>query len=338
YPRRRPRSPPFGHAAGGSGVRPGVRGEGDGRRRYRCGRRGLATCARARLRHDRAGADPGFARARLLAVEVHRARRRAARERGGAKSPARAAALRSERGVRVPARAGSRGAGAATPGARRLQGFRARRVRARSARRHAQARRGQHAPADLGGDRDAARLRPRADRLRRSLRRAGRGDANLGRRSGLDLPGEGRVGLGADGAPGGARCTRVPLALPAPPEGARALRGGRPVAGAREHRLPALARLMRLALVDPLSYTPPYDHGLAAALARRGHELTLLAGPFLHGSVPEPVGYLREEVFLPLSGRLFRPAPRSRLRLLLKGGEYLPRARRLLRRLAQLQP
>jgi glycosyltransferase involved in cell wall biosynthesis len=95
---------------------------------------------------------------------------------------------------------------------------------------------------------------------------------------------------------------------------------------------------MRLALVDPLSYTPPYDHGLAAALARRGHELTLLAGPFLHGSVPEPVGYLREEVFLPLSGRLFRPAPRSRLRLLLKGVEYLPSARRLLRRLEQLGP
>jgi glycosyltransferase involved in cell wall biosynthesis len=95
---------------------------------------------------------------------------------------------------------------------------------------------------------------------------------------------------------------------------------------------------MRIAIVDPLSYTPPYDHGLAAALARRGHEVTLLAGPFLHGSVPEPVGYVREEVFLPMSGRLFRPLPRSRLRLLLKGVEYLPSARRLLTRLEALEP
>jgi len=95
---------------------------------------------------------------------------------------------------------------------------------------------------------------------------------------------------------------------------------------------------MKVAIVDPLSYTPPYDDGLAAALARRWHDVTLLAGPFLHGSVPEPVGYVREEVFLPVSGRLFRPVPRSRLRLLLKGVEYLPSARRLLTRLEALEP
>jgi glycosyltransferase involved in cell wall biosynthesis len=95
---------------------------------------------------------------------------------------------------------------------------------------------------------------------------------------------------------------------------------------------------MKIGIVDPLSYTPPYDDGLAAALARRGHEVTLLAGPFLHGEVPPPVGYVREEIFLPVSGRLFKPAPRSRLRLLLKGVEYLPSARRLLTRLHELEP
>ncbi len=95
---------------------------------------------------------------------------------------------------------------------------------------------------------------------------------------------------------------------------------------------------MRIAIVDPLSYTPPYDDALAAALARRGHDVTLLAGPFLHGAVPEPVGYVREEVFLPVSGRLFRPLPRARLRLLLKGVEYVPSARRLLGRLSALEP
>src|SRR5919198_1347522 len=69
---------------------------------------------------------------------------------------------------------------------------------------------------------------------------------------------------------------------------------------------------MRVALVDPIAYTPPYDDALAAALAARGHDVTLLTGPFLHGEVPAPRGYAREELFLPLSGRLFRNAPRSR--------------------------
>ena len=69
---------------------------------------------------------------------------------------------------------------------------------------------------------------------------------------------------------------------------------------------------MRIALVDPLAYTPPYDHSLASALGARGHDVALLTGPFLHGDVPEPDEYRREEVFLPLSARLFARSPRSR--------------------------
>jgi glycosyltransferase involved in cell wall biosynthesis len=95
---------------------------------------------------------------------------------------------------------------------------------------------------------------------------------------------------------------------------------------------------MRVALVDPLAYTPPYDHHLAAALARRGHDVTLLTSAFLHGEAPEPVGYTREELFLPLSARLLRGRPRARARLALKGLEYAPSAWRLLRRIAQLDP
>jgi glycosyltransferase involved in cell wall biosynthesis len=54
--------------------------------------------------------------------------------------------------------------------------------------------------------------------------------------------------------------------------------------------------------------------------------------------VPEPEGYRREEVFLPLSSRLVRRAPRSRARLVLKGLEYVPSAARLLRRVSALAP
>jgi glycosyltransferase involved in cell wall biosynthesis len=90
---------------------------------------------------------------------------------------------------------------------------------------------------------------------------------------------------------------------------------------------------MRIALVDPLAYTPPYDHSLARALAQRGHDVSLLTGPFLHGEVPAADGYHREEVFLPLSARLFARTPRSRLRLPVKALEYGPSWRRLRRRL-----
>jgi glycosyltransferase involved in cell wall biosynthesis len=54
--------------------------------------------------------------------------------------------------------------------------------------------------------------------------------------------------------------------------------------------------------------------------------------------VPEPEGYAREEVFLPLSGRLLGRSPRSPLRLPLKGAEYGPSALRLVRRVRSLAP
>ena len=95
---------------------------------------------------------------------------------------------------------------------------------------------------------------------------------------------------------------------------------------------------MRIALLDPPSFTVPYDHALASALARRGHDVTLLTAPFTHGDVPEPEGYRREEIFLPVSSRLVRRAPRSRARLVLKGLEYVPSAARLLRRVQSARP
>jgi glycosyltransferase involved in cell wall biosynthesis len=95
---------------------------------------------------------------------------------------------------------------------------------------------------------------------------------------------------------------------------------------------------VRVAIVDPASATPPYDHSLASALARRGHSVDLLTSPFPFGPVPEPVGYRRNELFLPVSGRILARNPRSRARFVLKGAEYLPSVRRLLRRLRELEP
>jgi glycosyltransferase involved in cell wall biosynthesis len=95
---------------------------------------------------------------------------------------------------------------------------------------------------------------------------------------------------------------------------------------------------VRVAIVDPASTTPPYDHSLAGALARRGHTVDLLTSPFPFGSVPASDGFTRDELFLPVSGKLLARNPRSRARFVLKGVEYLPSVRRLRRRLRELEP
>jgi glycosyltransferase involved in cell wall biosynthesis len=54
---------------------------------------------------------------------------------------------------------------------------------------------------------------------------------------------------------------------------------------------------MKVQLVDPSAFTPPYDRALAAALARAGTEVELVTTRFLYGSVPLPDGYLVREAF-----------------------------------------
>ena len=76
---------------------------------------------------------------------------------------------------------------------------------------------------------------------------------------------------------------------------------------------------MRILLADPSSFTPEYDHELASALARAGADVELVASRFRFGEAPAPNGYLRNELFYPLSSRVFR---RSRLRLPLKALEH----------------
>jgi len=95
---------------------------------------------------------------------------------------------------------------------------------------------------------------------------------------------------------------------------------------------------MKIALVDPLGYTTPYDDRLASALGERGHDVHLLTAPFLLDQTPSPNGYVREELFIPWSGRLLRHKPRARLRRVVKGAEYVPSVRRLLRRIDALAP
>lgn len=83
---------------------------------------------------------------------------------------------------------------------------------------------------------------------------------------------------------------------------------------------------MKVQLVDPSAFTPPYDRALAAALSRRGAEVELLTSRFLYGPVPGPDGYRVRECFYRRSGGRGLDAPARRL---LKAGEHLGDMRRL---------
>jgi glycosyltransferase involved in cell wall biosynthesis len=61
---------------------------------------------------------------------------------------------------------------------------------------------------------------------------------------------------------------------------------------------------MRLQIVDPPAYTPPYDRSLCAALARGGASVELVTSHFAWGSVPEADGYRVRELFYRRSSRI----------------------------------
>jgi glycosyltransferase involved in cell wall biosynthesis len=77
---------------------------------------------------------------------------------------------------------------------------------------------------------------------------------------------------------------------------------------------------MRVHLVDPSAFTPPYDHALSAALAKAGAEVELITSEFAYGAVAPPDGYTPRRIFY--SRALGRPG--SRLRRAAKLAEHVP--------------
>lgn len=69
---------------------------------------------------------------------------------------------------------------------------------------------------------------------------------------------------------------------------------------------------MKVKLIDPSGDVTPYDHALAAALARRGADVELLTSRFLYGPVPGERDYTLTELFYPLAARLGLEARRAR--------------------------
>jgi len=91
---------------------------------------------------------------------------------------------------------------------------------------------------------------------------------------------------------------------------------------------------VRVQLIDPSADVLPYDHALAAALARRGLDVELLTSRFVHGPAPAADGYAVSESFYGLATRL--GARRARLRRMLKGAGHVPGMLRVARRPAAL--
>jgi glycosyltransferase involved in cell wall biosynthesis len=77
---------------------------------------------------------------------------------------------------------------------------------------------------------------------------------------------------------------------------------------------------LRVHLVDPSAFTPPYDRALAGALARAGADVTLVTSRFAYGAVPKADDYAVDE-------RFYRWAPgaaRSRGRFAAKLVQHVP--------------
>ena len=77
---------------------------------------------------------------------------------------------------------------------------------------------------------------------------------------------------------------------------------------------------LRIDIVDPSAFTPPYDHALAAALARAGAAVRLQTSRFAYADAPAPQGYARVERFYRRGGG----AAGSRRRFAAKLAQHVP--------------
>jgi glycosyltransferase involved in cell wall biosynthesis len=95
---------------------------------------------------------------------------------------------------------------------------------------------------------------------------------------------------------------------------------------------------VRVAVVDPQAYTPPYDDELCHALAAAGADVELLTAHFTHGAAPAARGYARHELFGPPLAGLIARRPSSPLRVPLKAGGHAAGLARLVRRVRRRRP
>ena len=196
-----------------------------------------------------------------------------------------AAPLRHERRLPHHAAAARARARAAPARERGLPGLRPGRVRPRPARRRLQAARGEHARADVGRGRDDAASFDIARIAYDDL--CGKPEpepVDLQQRALVGVLRQGPLRLAADGAAARADARRLRRARTC--SGTRCAASSRRTTRCRRSACLGYAaledRLMRIALLDPPSFTVPYDHALASALGAprpRRHAADRAASP-----------------------------------------------------------
>ncbi|HXW58242.1 MAG TPA: glycosyltransferase family 4 protein [Solirubrobacteraceae bacterium] len=77
---------------------------------------------------------------------------------------------------------------------------------------------------------------------------------------------------------------------------------------------------MRVHVVDPSAYTPPYDHALCRALGAAGADVTLYTSRFAHGSLAPAEHYERRELFYRAAGAVHGAGARRAVKL----AEHVP--------------
>lgn len=94
--------------------------------------------------------------------------------------------------------------------------------------------------------------------------------------------------------------------------------------GASHASLPGI----KVQIVDPPAWTPPYDHALASALARAGADVELVTTEFPLSTVPEPGEYRLSKRFYRQSARLYGTNGERRAQAALRRGiklvEHVP--------------
>jgi glycosyltransferase involved in cell wall biosynthesis len=95
---------------------------------------------------------------------------------------------------------------------------------------------------------------------------------------------------------------------------------------------------VRVFVVDPQAYTPPYDDELCRALAAAGAEVDLLTARFTHGTARVAEGYARREIFGPPLAGLLARRPTTRLRTPLKLAGHTSGLARLVRQVRSVRP
>jgi glycosyltransferase involved in cell wall biosynthesis len=95
---------------------------------------------------------------------------------------------------------------------------------------------------------------------------------------------------------------------------------------------------MKVAMIDPSAFSPPYDHHLCNALSVSGCEITLLSTDFDYIGWNQDISYVKEEFFYGFTNKWLPETLPARFQKAMKGCEHVYDSMQLLRELERIDP